>query len=138
MSWDYILNLKDDKLLRTLLILLVFLSPGLTLILIFYNSYIFSLDSIKIILLSIAFSTPNMFASLIYYLITERKSLRKGINITVWLGLSLVIFYTHLFFFLIGSYFTKTLEFNLYWLIYFLVILVLSILSFYEGRKNNP
>jgi hypothetical protein len=134
MGIDSILNLPNEKVIRALIILLVMLSTGLTMIFIFFNPYIYDLDSIKLILLSITFSTPNIFGC--YWTFVFDKIRRKGknmIDITEWMSLSFIVFYLHLLiFYLLSIIVPYQINFLSYWITYviFLIVFTLTTILF--------
>jgi hypothetical protein len=130
MGFDTVLNLEDDKVIRAVLILLTLLSTGLTIIILFFNSYIITLDPIKLILFSITFSTPNFLSCylLIVYFEYLKKGKEKVYALGLWLMLSIIIFYVHIFIFFALSL-TGLYEINFfnYWLSYLLFLVILAI-----------
>lgn len=88
---------KEENFLKIFFFLLSVIVPGLSLIFAFYNQYIFDLDIIKLILLSITFSIPfHILGLFTYYFSTDTKKLDLG----GWFINSLVLFYVVFFFFL--------------------------------------
>lgn len=144
-SFDSLIRATDDRILRLFLLLFFFL-PGLTHIYIFEFQLFFSLDIIKIMLLSLVFSLPFMMVSILNIYILTRNVLeemkKNNIplppdyqSITQWSSATVVNYYASLLTFFVVGYFIT--NYNNFWLHMIMVNIIIVLFAVWNGRERK-
>jgi hypothetical protein len=106
-----IVNTKELNAIRFYIFALAVFVPGITIIFLQYNSYIFELDILKLLFLSSCFSMPFLLISCICQMVhgvLRKETIKKAENFIIWWGFdALYYFYGSLF-----AYFVANMSFG--------------------------